>query len=42
MVTLYYACIVEDAREYDGLKSLIDEIPDFAFGLISKIGGRLA
>ncbi|ROW03569.1 hypothetical protein VSDG_01238 [Cytospora chrysosperma] len=31
MITLYYACIVEDATKYDGLKSLIDEIPDFAF-----------
>lgn len=42
MITLYYACIVEDAREQDGLKSLIEEIPDFAFGLISKMSDRLA
>lgn len=42
MITLYYACIVEDARKQDGLKSLIDEIPDFAFGLISKMSDRLA
>lgn len=42
MITLYYACIVEDARKQDGLKSLIDEIPDFAFGLINKMGDRLA
>lgn len=42
MITLYYACIVEDAWKYDGLKSLIDEIPDFAFGLISKMSERLA
>lgn len=42
MITLYYACIVEDASKYDGLKSLIDEIPDFAFGLISKMAERLA
>lgn len=41
MVTLYYACIVEDAWKHDGLKSLIDEIPDFAFGLISKMSERL-
>lgn len=42
MITLYYACIVEDATKYDGLKSLIDEIPDFAFGLISKMSERLS
>lgn len=42
MITLYYACIVEDATKYDGLKSLIDEIPDFAFGLISKMTERLS
>lgn len=42
MITLYYACIVEDARKQDGLKSLIDEIPDFAYGLISKMSERLA
>lgn len=42
MVTLYYACIVEDARKQDGLESLIQEIPDFAFGLISEMSNRLA
>jgi hypothetical protein len=42
MITLYYACIVEDASKHDGLKSLIDEIPDFGFGLISKMSERLA
>ncbi|KAL1881282.1 hypothetical protein Daus18300_001134 [Diaporthe australafricana] len=42
MLTLYYACIVEDARKHDGLKSLVDEIPDFAFSLIFKISDRLA
>lgn len=42
MITLYYACVVEDAREQDGLKSLIEEIPDFAYGLINKMGDRLA
>lgn len=42
MITLYYACIVEDAREQDGLKSLIDEIPEFAYGLINKMSDRLA
>lgn len=41
MITLYYACIVEDARKYDGLKTLIEEIPDFAFGLIKKMSDRL-
>lgn len=41
MIMLYYACIVEDARKQDGLKSLIDEIPDFAFGLIDKMSDRL-
>lgn len=42
MITLYYACIIDDARNHDGLKSLIEEIPDFAFGLISKMSERLA
>lgn len=42
MITMYYACIVEDARKQDGLKSLIDEIPEFAFGLINKMSDRLA
>lgn len=42
MITLYYACIIEDARKQDGLKSLIEEIPDFAYGLISKMSDRLA
>lgn len=42
MITLYYACIVEDAQKQDGLESLIKEIPDFAFGLISKMSDRLA
>lgn len=42
MITLYYACIIEDAQKQDGLKSLIEEIPDFAYGLISKMSERLA
>lgn len=42
MITLYYACIIEDARKQEGLKSLIDEIPDFAYGLINKMSDRLA
>lgn len=42
MITLYYACIVEDASKHDGLRSLIDEVPDFAFGLISRMSERLA
>lgn len=42
MITLYYACIVEDARKHDGLKTLIEEVPDFAFGLIKKMSDRLA
>lgn len=42
MITLYYACIVEDASKYDGLKALIEDIPEFAFGLISKMAERLA
>lgn len=37
MITLYYSCIIKDASKYDGLKSLIDENPDFAFGLISHM-----
>lgn len=42
MITLYYACIVEDAQKHDGLESLIKEIPDFAFGLINRLSDRLA
>lgn len=42
MITLYYACIVEDASKHDGLESLLDEVPDFAFGLISMLVERLA
>ncbi|ROW03631.1 hypothetical protein VPNG_07196 [Cytospora leucostoma] len=41
MITHYYACIVEDASKHDGLESLIDENPDFAFGLISRMNERL-
>lgn len=41
MITLYYACIIEDALKDDGLKSLVDDIPDFALGLISKMSERL-
>lgn len=41
MISLYYACVVEDASRFDGLKSLVDEIPDFAFGLISRMSERL-
>lgn len=42
MITLYYACIIEDASKHEGLKSLIEEVPDFAYGLISKMSERLA
>lgn len=42
MIGLYYACIIEDASKQDGLKSLIDEIPEFAFILISRMSERLA
>lgn len=42
MMTLYYACIIEDAWKHDGLKSVIDGVPDFAFGLISQMSDRLA
>ncbi|KUI53621.1 hypothetical protein VP1G_00960 [Cytospora mali] len=41
MIILYYACIVEDVSKHDGLKRLIDEIPDFALGLISIMCERL-
>ncbi|KAJ4391831.1 hypothetical protein N0V93_005451 [Gnomoniopsis smithogilvyi] len=41
MIALYYACIVEDASKHGALKSLIDEIPDFAFKLISRMSERL-
>lgn len=42
MMTLYYACIIEDASKYDGVKRLIDEIPDFAHGLIVNMSDRLS
>lgn len=42
MITLYYACIIEDARKSEGLKSLIHDVPDFAYGLINKLSDRLA
>ncbi|KUI69334.1 hypothetical protein VM1G_05457 [Cytospora mali] len=41
MIILYYACIVEDVSKHDGLKRIVDEIPDFAFGLISIMCERL-
>lgn len=41
MITLYYACIVEDASKHEGLRALVDDIPDFAFGLISRMSERL-
>lgn len=41
MITLYYACIIEDASKHDGLKSIIDDFPEFAFGLISRMSARL-
>lgn len=42
MMTLYYACIIENASKHDGLKRLIDEIPDFAHGLIVNMSDRLS
>lgn len=42
LITMYYACIIEDASKQEGLKSLIDEVPDFAYGLISRMSERLA
>lgn len=41
MISHYYACIVEDALKHDGLESLVEEIPDFAFSLISRMCERL-
>lgn len=41
MITLYYACIIEDASKHEGLKSLIDECPDFAYELILRMSERL-
>ena len=42
LITLYYACVIEHAWKQDGLKSLIEQVPDFALGLISKMSDRLA
>lgn len=42
MIVLYYACIIEDVLEQDELTSLIDEIPELAPILISKMSERLA
>lgn len=41
MVTVYYACIVEDASKHEGLKSVIDEFPDFAFDLVMTMSERV-
>lgn len=42
MICLYYACIIEHVLEQDQLTSLIDDIPEFAPILISKMWERLA
>ncbi|KAF3770549.1 hypothetical protein M406DRAFT_336207 [Cryphonectria parasitica EP155] len=42
IIALYYACIVEDALKHDGLQSLLDTTPEFAFGLISNMRERLS
>lgn len=42
MIYLYYACIIEDAAKHDGVQSLINDIPDFAHGLIVKMCERLS
>lgn len=42
IIYLYYACIVEDASKNDGFKSLFDDFPDFAHGLIVKMSERLS
>lgn len=42
MITLYYACIIEDVYNYGSVKSLIDDLPDFAHSLIVKMSGRLS
>lgn len=41
MITLYYACIVEDVTKHHGLKSIIDDNPEFALGLVSRMSERL-
>lgn len=42
MIGLYYACIIDDAAKHEGLESLIDDVPDFAHALVSKMSERLA
>lgn len=42
MIILYYTCIIEDVLKQDGLRSLIDDIPEFAYILITKMSERLA
>lgn len=37
----YCACIVEDMVQNEGFKDLVDRTPDFAYGLIKKLGNRL-
>lgn len=42
MIVLYYACIIEDVLDQDGLESVIDDVPEFAYILIKKVSERLA
>lgn len=42
MIGLYFACIIDDALKHEGLRSLIEDIPDLAHILVSKMSERLA
>lgn len=41
MIALHHACIIEDLSKHEGFKSLIEDFPDFAHGLISRMIERL-
>lgn len=41
MIVLYFACVVEDLVEHEGLQELIEEVPGFAVGLFKGMSERL-
>lgn len=42
MISLYFACIVEDLVELEGMEELLEEVPGFAVGLVKHMSKRLA
>jgi hypothetical protein len=40
MITLYFACVIEDAIKCDAMNSFMEEAPDFAFSLVQKMTER--